>query len=154
MAQFEDKNLTVWTTQGGFLCSGGNVMTASWGFIGVMWGKRVLVVPVRDTRYTKTLLDKTGEFTFSVPAEGEMKKELAYCGRVSGRDVDKFAESGMKKQAARVTGGSTVGGCNHYFECKVLTVCSMKDCDISKVSSNYKDGDLHNFYFGEIVAEY
>ncbi|MDR3216088.1 MAG: flavin reductase family protein [Clostridiaceae bacterium] len=154
MAQFEDKNLTTWTTQGGFLSSGGNVMTATWGFIGFMWGKRVLIVPVRDSRHTKTFLDKTGEFTFSVPADGELKKELAYCGKVSGRDADKFAVAGLKKEAAKSAGGFVVGGCKHYFECKVLTVCQMKGCDVSKVSAWYKDGDLHNFYFGEIVAEY
>ena len=65
---------------GAFVTSGDNVMVASWGFVGVMWGKKVFVAPIRDSRYTKEMLDKTGEFTVSVPAAGTMKKELAFCG--------------------------------------------------------------------------
>ena len=59
---------------GAFVSSGGNVMTASWGLVGVMWGRKVYVAPIRDSRYTKELLDRTGEFTVSVPAAGSMKK--------------------------------------------------------------------------------
>ena len=69
---------------GAFVTSGDNVMVASWGFVGVMWGKKVFVAPIRDSRYTKQMLDKTGEFTVSVPAAGSMKKELAFCGSKSG----------------------------------------------------------------------
>ena len=46
---------------GAFVTSGDNVMVASWGFVGVMWGKKVFVAPIRDSRYTKEMLDKTGE---------------------------------------------------------------------------------------------
>lgn len=139
---------------GAFVTSGDNVMVASWGFVGVMWGKKVFVAPIRDSRYTKELLDKTGEFTVSVPAAGTMKKELAFCGSKSGRDYDKWAETGMKKQAAKEVGTCVVAGCERYFECRVLGVLPMGDMDISRVAQWYAGGDLHNFYFGEIVAEY
>ena len=33
-------------------------MTASWGFIGVMWGKKIFITPVRESRYTKKFVDK------------------------------------------------------------------------------------------------
>ena len=124
---------------GAFVTSGGNVMVASWGFVGVMWGKKVFVAPIRDSRYTKEMLDRTGEFTVSVPAAGTMKKELAFCGSKSGRDHDKWAETGMKKLPAKEIAGDVVAGCERYFECRVL---------------GYANGDKHNFYFGEIVAEY
>lgn len=139
---------------GAFVTSGDNVMVASWGFVGVMWGKKVFVAPIRDSRYTKEMLDKTGEFTVSVPAAGIMKKELAFCGSKSGRDCDKWAETGMKKQAAKEVGTCVVAGCERYFECRVLGVLPMGDMDISRVAQWYAGGDLHNFYFGEIVAEY
>jgi len=139
---------------GAFVTSGDNVMVASWGFVGVMWGKKVFVAPIRDSRYTKEMLDKTGEFTVSVPAAGTMKKELAFCGSKSGRDCGKGAETGMKKQAAKEVGTCVVAGCERYFECRVLGVLPMGDMDISRVAQWYASGDLHNFYFGEIVAEY
>ena len=139
---------------GAFVTSGDNVMVASWGFVGVMWGKKVFVAPIRDSRYTKEMLDKTGEFTVSVPAPGTMKKELGFCGSKSGRDYDKWAETGMKKKAAKVVGTCLVEGCERYFECRVLGVLPMGDMDLSAVEEWYPTGDKHNFYFGEIVAEY
>ena len=155
MAKFE--NLAFMNnalTTGAFVTSGDNVMVASWGFVGVMWGKKVFVAPVRDSRYTKVMLDKTGEFTVSVPAAGTMKKEIAFCGSKSGRDYDKWAETGMKKKAAKVVGTCLVEGCERYFECRVLGVLPMGDMDLSAVEEWYPTGDKHNFYFGEIVAEY
>lgn len=155
MAKFENMDFmnNAFTT-GAFVTSGDNVMVASWGFVGVMWGKKVFVAPVRDSRYTKVMLDKTGEFTVSVPAAGTMKKEIAFCGSKSGRDYDKWAETGMKKKAAKVVGTCLVEGCERYFECRVLGVLPMGDMDLSAVEEWYPTGDKHNFYFGEIVAEY
>lgn len=152
--KFEDDNLTSWTTKGGFLVSGDNVMTASWGFIGVMWGKKVAIVPVRDSRYTKEFMDKTGEFTFSVPALGELTKELGICGSKSGRDVNKWELTGLQKLPAKAVATSVVGGCAKYFECKVLTVLDMDKLNLADFAPWYPTGDKHNFYFGEVVAEY
>ena len=59
-------------TRGGvFLSVGGerpNVMTIGWGWIGYCWGKPVFVAVVRPQRHTYGILQKTGEFTVSVPA--------------------------------------------------------------------------------------
>ena len=139
---------------GAFVSAGGNVMVASWGFVGVMWGKKVFVAPIRDSRYTKEMLDKTGEFTVSVPAAGSFKSELAFCGSKSGRDYDKWKETGMNPVPAKAVNGVVVEGCARYFECKVLGMLPMGDMDISAVDKWYPTGDMHNFYFGEIVAEY
>lgn len=60
-----------------------NTMTVSWGGIGVLWGKNVAFLFIRDSRYTKEFLD-TGEF-FSVSFMGkEYKEALNYCGSHSG----------------------------------------------------------------------
>lgn len=155
MHKFEDMGFmeSAFNT-GAFVSAGGNVMVASWGFVGVMWGKKVYVAPIRDSRYTKELLDKTGQFTVSVPSAGSMKSELAFCGTKSGRDFDKWKETGMQKVPAKVVDGVVVGGCERYFECRVIGVLPMGDMDIGQVEKWYADGDKHNFYFGEIVAEY
>lgn len=139
---------------GAFVCSGGNIMVASWGFIGTMWGKKVFVAPIRDSRFTKVRLDETGEFTVSVPAPCAMKGAIAFAGSKSGRDYDKWKETGLVPVPAKVVGTPIVGGCVHYFECRVIGVLPMGDMDISAVEKWYPTGDKHNFYFGEIVAEY
>ena len=38
-----------------------NTMTVSWGGVGVIWGKNVAYIFVRESRYTKELIDKTVE---------------------------------------------------------------------------------------------
>ena len=71
-----------------------NAMTASWGGLGVMWGKNVAFVFIRETIYTKEFLDN--EETFSLSFFGEEKREmLGYMGKVSGRDEDKIEKSNL-----------------------------------------------------------
>ena len=71
-----------------------NAMTASWGGLGVMWGKNVAFVFIRQTRYTKEFVDN-GE-TFSLSFFGDdQRKMLNYMGTVSGRDADKVSECGL-----------------------------------------------------------
>ena len=40
-----------------------NTMTASWGGVGIMWGKPVATVYIRPQRYTKEFIDKDEYFT-------------------------------------------------------------------------------------------
>lgn len=47
-----------------------NTMTISWGMLGVEWARPVFVTFVREGRFTRTLLDETGEFTIGIPGRG------------------------------------------------------------------------------------
>ena len=71
-----------------------NTMTASWGGMGVMWGKNVVFVFIRDSRFTKEFIDREGRFSLSFPSE-EYRKEMKFLGTVSGRDEDKIKEAGV-----------------------------------------------------------
>ena len=149
-----EQPLESYLNTGAFLVSGDNVMTVSWGLVGVMWGKKVLVAPIRDSRYTKTFVDMSKEFTLSIPKSTEMREQIAFCGSRSGRDFDKWKECGLQKQKAKQVSSFVVGGCDKYFECRVMTVVDMKSADLSQIEKSYPTHDLHNFYFAEIVAEY
>ena len=48
------------TTKG---ATGVNTMTIGWGTLGIEWGKPICTVFVRESRFTKGLLDKNPEFT-------------------------------------------------------------------------------------------
>lgn len=139
---------------GAFLCSGDNVMVISWGMIGVMWGKKVFVAPVRESRYTKEFIDRLGTFTVSVPPMREMLDAVKFCGTKSGREYDKWAECALEKVKAKSIDGYVVGGCQRYFECKVVGAVPMGDMDLKDVENWYPQKDLHTFYFGEIIEEY
>ncbi len=129
-----------------------NAMTASWGGMGVMWGKNVAFVVIRPQRYTKEFIDSAQTFslTFFAP---QYKQELGYLGKVSGRDEDKIAKSGLRVAHSGET---------PYFEegkmvmlCKKLYAQPMeKDCFLSADIPEkwYAAGDYHTLYVAEITS--
>lgn len=73
-----------------------NTMTAASGALGHMFRKNVAYINIRPTRYTKQFVDDTGLLSLSFfDPTPENKKILGYLGRVSGRDEDKIAKSGL-----------------------------------------------------------
>ena len=71
-----------------------NTMTASWGGLGVMWGKNVAFVVIRPQRYTKEFIDASDSFSLSF-LDGAYKEKLSYLGSVSGRDEEKISKTGL-----------------------------------------------------------
>ncbi len=152
-----DQSMTSGLTFGSFVTAGKkpNVMTASWGFFGVMWKKKVVIVPIRESRFTKSVLDEGGEFTLSIPNEGEMKAELTLCGTKSGRDTDKIKEANLDMIKAKSVDTYVVGGCRKYFECRVVQKVEMPHELPEEIRERYyKTPDFHTYYFGEVLEEY
>ena len=58
-----------------------NSMTISWGMVGVEWGKPVFITFVRESRFTRSLLEKNGEFTVNIPLDDSAKKILDTVGQ-------------------------------------------------------------------------
>lgn len=135
---------------GAFLTSGNNVMTIGWGFIGYMWRKRVFIAPVRESRFTREFIDKTGEFAVSIPREGELKSALKLAGTKSGRDVDKLGEIDSHK--AEKVNTVLIDGAEKYYECKVLANIPINKSDLDdSIKGFYDDDDMHILYIGEIL---
>ena len=61
-----------------------NSMAISWGSVGVMWGIPSVIVMVRETRFTKGILDAGLGFTVSLPLDNTFAKAVAICGTKSG----------------------------------------------------------------------
>ena len=73
-----------------------NSMVIGWGHLGTLWGKPTFHVYVRQGRYTKPQLDKTGEFTISVPLEKIDPAINRILGGQSGYNIDKVKEAGLE----------------------------------------------------------
>ncbi|HEX3012072.1 MAG TPA: flavin reductase family protein [Syntrophomonadaceae bacterium] len=133
-----------------------NTMTIGWGAIGYIWQRPILLVAIRHSRYTYGLIEKSGEFTVSIPAGVELKKQLKICGTKSGRDIDKFSTCSLTAQKGRKLDSPVVKECNLFFECQVVYHQAMDpdNLDESIKSKSYKDNDYHTMYYGEIVACY
>ncbi|MCF0128510.1 MAG: flavin reductase [Pseudobutyrivibrio sp.] len=131
-----------------------NAMTAGWGGVGVLWGKNVAFIFVRDSRYTKEILDDTENFSCSFldPAEKGVKNTLKYLGMVSGRDEDKMA--GARLNMNHDMGIPFIDESKFVIVCKKLAAVPITPDTILKdkiLDDWYKDGDYHTMYVGEIL---
>ena len=143
-----------------------NAMVIGWGHLGVIWGRRTFVVYVREGRYTKPQLDKTGEFTVSIPLEGPDGVINRVCGSLSGRDVDKVKEAGLTLAEPSVIRTPGILEYPITLECRVLY---SQELDPAAIPEDIRqrsypqdvDGsfpmanrDVHTVYVGEIVDAY
>lgn len=128
-----------------------NTMTASWGGVGIMWGKNVVTVYIRPQRYTKEFVDANDTFTVSFLPE-EKREALKVCGRISGRDVeDKWESAGIHPYAVDETIG--VEEADMIFVCKKLYHQEMKPECFDETENDvkwYPDKDYHMMYIAEI----
>ncbi len=133
-----------------------NTMTIAWGGISLVWHKKVFVVFVRYTRDTYDMLEKSDEFTVSIPKTNTLKDEWVYCGRHSGRDVDKIKECNFNLLPGRQVKVPVIQECETHYECKIVYKQAMEPGNIPEDVKNrfYKKHDYHVMYFGEILDSY
>lgn len=129
-----------------------NTMTASWGGVGVIWGKNVVTVYIRNSRYTKEFIDAGNEFSICVLPE-KYRTELGYCGKISGRNEDKVAKCGFKVE--HLNNVPYFAESRIVINCKKLYAQELKaECFTSAGKENsekfYSDNDWHVMYIAEI----
>jgi flavin reductase (DIM6/NTAB) family NADH-FMN oxidoreductase RutF len=132
-----------------------NAMAIGWATPGIIWGKPIFVVYVRPSRYTYKLIEQTNAFTVCVP-DAQLKKAVAFCGSVSGRDHDKFAEMKLTAVPAKHVPAPLIEECPISFECAVVHKNDVVPKALTEEirSGAYPGGDFHRCYFGEILACY
>lgn len=128
-----------------------NTMTASWGGLGVMWGKDVAYIVVRDSRYTRELIDQSDSFSLSF-LNSDYHSALKYLGAVSGRDEDKIQNARLNVNYHEgipfIDEASTVMVCKKMFKQPM----SKENFTMDWIDSKwYSSKDYHNLYIGEIV---
>ena len=136
-----------------------NTMTIGWGSIGIEWGKPVFTAYVRDSRYTRELLDQYGEFTVNIPLGKADKTAISLCGTKSGREVDKIRELGMTPEEPEVI---SVPGIREFpltLECRVIFRNIQDESRLPEnIQSRYYSAinakDYHIAYYGEILNAY
>ena len=128
--------------------NGYNMMTASWGFVGEMWGKDSVIAMIRPQRYTMQFVDKNDYFAFSF--YGDNKDIHKVCGSKSGRDCNKTEETGLTP----VFADNTV----YFEEANLVIICKKQYADSLKEENFtdksplkwYENKDYHNMIFGSI----
>ena len=128
-----------------------NTMTASWGGIGILWGTNVTFTFIRQSRYTYEFVDNNPYYTLSFFG-GNLMKELTYCGKNSGRDVDKIKETGLTPvfdaEAPYFEQADLVLVCRKLYK---QTISPEGFIDKKPLETFYSDKDWHEVFVGEIV---
>ena len=128
-----------------------NAMTASWGGLGVLWGKNVAYIFVRESRYTKEFIDKSDTLSLAFFSE-DKKSMLGYMGKVSGRDEDKIAK--MNLTVKMVNDIPVFEEAEETLLCRKLFAGPIEPqyfIDKEIDSKWYADKDYHTMYVVEIL---
>jgi flavin reductase (DIM6/NTAB) family NADH-FMN oxidoreductase RutF len=114
-----------------------NIIAIAW-LIPVSVRPPRVAITIGSERYSYNLIRSMEEFVINV-APYEIAAQALYCGRRSGRHVDKFAETGLKAGQARLVTPPIIQECLAFIECRLV--------------ENYALGD-YRLVVGDVVAAY
>lgn len=97
-----------------------NIMTAAW--IGICNSDPLsIAVSLRPATYSYGNITETKSFTVNIPSS-QLSKYVSYAGRFSGRDVDKFKETGLTPVKGEFVNAPYVKEFPIVIECEVTAI--------------------------------
>lgn len=112
-----------------------NIITIAWTGT-VCTNPPMLYISVRPERYSYRMLEETGEFVVNMTTK-KLAKAADYCGVRSGRDVDKWKETGLTPEKAQAVSVPLIAESPVNIECRVK--------DVLKLGS-------HHMFLAEVLA--
>ncbi|HVP16133.1 MAG TPA: flavin reductase family protein [candidate division Zixibacteria bacterium] len=111
-----------------------NIITLAWA-MPTSINPPLVAISVSPRRYSHTLIEETKEFVVNIPTLDILDKTVL-CGTTSGRNHDKFKETGLTPLPGKKVKAPLIDECVGHLECKLY--------------SQFKAGD-HTIFVGEIV---
>lgn len=105
-----------------------NIITLAWAGT-INSDPPMLSISVRKERFSHHMLMETGEFVVNLATE-KLTKAMDFCGVRSGRDMDKFAETGLTRMKAEKVAAPLIGESPVCLECKVRQVIELGSHDV------------------------
>ncbi len=105
-----------------------NIITIAWTGLINTRPPRVSIA-VRPTRHSYQMIKDSGEFVINL-TPAHLIREADYCGMYTGAKVDKFAETGLHKEAAQAVACPIIEECPLSLECKVFQVLPQGSHDL------------------------
>ena len=112
-----------------------NIVTVAWTGI-INSHPPVTYVSVRKERYSHDIIAEKGEFVINL-TNTDLVKAMDYCGVKSGRDVDKFSDVKLTREAGDEVSAPMIAESPVNLECRVMEV---------------KEFPSHDMFIAEIVA--
>ncbi|PAB60457.1 flavin reductase family protein [Anaeromicrobium sediminis] len=137
-----------------------NPMTIAWGSIMYAWNRPLFVAMVRSSRYTYKHMEENNDFTVNFLSK-DYKEALGFCGSKSGRDFDKWKETGLTPIDGKFVNGTVIDEAFINMECRTvykdeMDLNALEESIIKlKYDTDKNDQNVeHTFYFGEIMGMY
>ncbi len=92
-----------------------NIATIAWVSL-LTSSPPTLGVSIGQKGFTSNEIKKNGHFTVNIPTV-EIMKEADFCGITSGRDIDKFTETGLTKMSSNIVDSPIIKECPLNLEC-------------------------------------
>ena len=90
------------------------------------FGPMMYAISIGKTRFSLELIKKAKCFVINFMSK-DFEKEIIYCGYHSGRNVDKFKETGLEKEEAEKINCPRIKQAIGWFECKVVQEIEVGD---------------------------
>ena len=111
-----------------------NIITVAW--TGTICSDPAMVsVSIRKERFSHDIIRESGEFVINLTTE-KLARATDYCGVRSGRDVDKFKETGLTPIPSKVVKAPSIEQSPVAIECRVVEI---------------KELGSHDMFLGEVV---
>jgi flavin reductase (DIM6/NTAB) family NADH-FMN oxidoreductase RutF len=131
-----------------------NVLTLGWGQIGPFYhGHPVFVIAVTPLRYSWRFLEEVPEFVIAVPDEA-LAEATAFCGRRSGRDLDKFEAAGLSKAPSQHVKAPSIRECPINVECRIYARVAPPHALLTPEHRQRPVEEQHTIYFAEVLGTY
>lgn len=105
-----------------------NMLTVAWTGT-ICTDPAMCYISVRPERYSHQLICETMEFTINLTTEA-MARATDWCGVKSGRDFDKWAESGLTPEPGRKVGCPSIAESPLSIECRVREIMHLGSHDM------------------------
>jgi flavin reductase (DIM6/NTAB) family NADH-FMN oxidoreductase RutF len=131
-----------------------NTMTIGWGLLGWSYhGHPVAIVAVTPLRYTFQLLEQVDEFVLSVLPD-ELSDAVAYCGRVSGKDRDKFKDTNLTIAESLHVRPPSIKEALVNLECRTYHKEHPPHMILTPKHRTRPLSEQHTIYFAEVLGTY
>ena len=128
-----------------------NIMTFSWQTPVNNNDPCLVLLVIRQVRFSYELIQRNKELVINVPGE-ELVEQVHYAGSVTGRKIDKFKESGLTAVASKYVEPPHIEECSGHLECRVIETFAIQTHDllICEVLRAFADTELFD---GRWIAE-
>jgi flavin reductase (DIM6/NTAB) family NADH-FMN oxidoreductase RutF len=112
-----------------------NIITLAWTSI-LSMDPFMVGISIAPKRHSHRLILESREFVINMPSF-ELEKQMFFCGTKSGKNADKFKETGLTPVKSEKVSPPRIGECYAWLECRLVDAIETGD---------------HTLFIGEVVA--